>query len=676
MKKIILMLAIAGMFACKTVSAQENIAQETKKLTKVKITQQEIVDNQNNYKPIIFGAVEEDEIYSLSNFPESARNSTLSVEVITSDEIDKSKVITLKDLLKLYSGVVTRDQGSYGDLASFRVRGWDKVSLLIDGVRIDNPSYGNSNLSHILAEDIDRVEIIKGPQGTMHGNKAQGGLISITTKKGFGAPKINFESGMGTYSTFKESFSLSGGDNSADYYLGITRLDTNGGMKTTDEGDVKRDAYSNLTLSSNLGKRLFKGTAEVRNVFKYIESKKQIGLSEDWFGDTLFDPNALAQYTDIVESLTLNHSPANWYNYDLKLGYYGFNYDSADYSDSFNDLSNQFNRVKNNRLMFSTQHNLKYKDINTFSAGYNLEYNNFKQNSVDDDPFWGANDRFVKNFLTNDVFLNDTINIKDTLILKSGVRISDSDWGTYATPNLSGALILPTYGIANSYTKLRSSYGTSINNPTAYQLAGLYAGFALGNPNLRPERCQGWDVGVVQSFLNDRANIEFNYFDNNFNNLIAWDSVASTYNNIDRAQTSGFESIIKLNLLSGLKLMANYTYTNNNGKNNEDINGIPRNKYGFSLSYEPSDLYNVYARFVTASSISYSGTNRVNGFFDTGIGGAFRLLKFKTGNLYAWAQLNNLLNDRYELYRGYRHPGIHFLAGIQFKYNLPVKEKL
>ncbi len=622
-------------------------------------------------KFIEFGKVEDCQVYSIDNMPQDIKTSTSSAEIINLNDDNNAQKTTLNELLNDYTGITTQDLGSAGMTSSIRIRGWNRVGLTLDGVKIDNPSYGYADLTHFSNKDLERIEVIKGPQGSIHGDSTHGGLISLTTKQGHGSPKIDYEQKFGSYSTFQEGVSFSGGNTSADYYIGVSRLDTNGGAITTSDGKSKRDDYSNFTISANIGKRLMDTKAELRNTFRYIEAKKNVGISENYFaGTTVFDPNARSQNTQIINSTTFSHKPFSWYDYNLKTGYVGFENFFEDFIDSYGvDTNNNNNKARNDRFIVSTQHNLKYKDIDTFSFGYTLEHNNFNQKSFGD-GVWGYNDRFSRSYTTGHVFFNNKINIKDTLIIKAGTGIEDSKWGTYATPNVSGALILPTPFIDNSYTKLRSTYGNSINYPTPFQFGGVFFGSPAGNPNLKPEKCSGWDVGVIQSLFNDKINYEFAYFDNNYTDLIDWSG--TTYYNISKAQTSGFENTLKVNFLSGIYGLANYTYTNNNGFNNNDIGGVPRNRFNFKLGYSPKERYNVFATGTSASSRAYNTNGaRVDGFFKLALGSKVRLFSVDNAHVYLWGRLNNILNDRYEVYKGYKHPGISFITGLQVKFNLP-----
>jgi len=368
----------------------------------------------------------------------------------------------------------------------------------------------------------------------------------------------------------------------------------------------------------------------------------------------VFDPDDEANNVIVLNVTEFNHTPTSWYDYNVRFGVnkdrYKFEAGPLPLPDS------SYYRYDNNRLQFSTQHNLRYKKFNTLSIGYNLEYNDYDNTSG-----------IKRNSDQHDVYFNDVINIKDILVIRPGIRIMHSeDWGTFGTPNISGALILPTPFIPDSYSKIRSSYGHSISAPTLVQLNAP----SYGNPDLKPEKLDGWDIGFEQSLLNDKIKFDFGYFRNDYNDLIDWvwegpGWMDGKYQNISVARTYGYESSLTINPLPGLKASVNYTYTDSDDGNKEDLIGVPRNRYNFIVKYSPKERFSVYAKGTASSSRRYNSSGkRTDGYFDSAIGATVRLFKLAGAHVYAWGQINNLTNDKYEVSKDYRKPGIGFMAGI------------
>lgn len=611
-----------------------------------------------------FGQCNQDEVYSTSNMPEEIRNSSSSITVIDKNKIQLTDPVSLNDVLELVPGFNSYANGSVGNTSLFRIRGWNKSLMTLDGVRLNDSSTNAPQLNEYLPFGFDRIEVIRGPQSTIHGTQAQGGLVALFTEKGRGRPNIEFESGMGNNSTFRETLSFSGGNKDADYFLGITRLDTTGGSPTWPDGASVNDDYRNLTVASNVGIRLLKGKAEARNTFRFINAKKEIGLQ--YLGYPNYDTDQSAFNTDVFESFTFSHAPVSWYDYYVRFGLvknrYKF-FDPLSPRDAFDPfyipIYSAYWRTDNTRLMLMTQHNLRLKKINTFTFGYELEYNDFQ--NID-----GFDVKFDKDLTKNDVYFHDVINVKDILFLRGGCRITDSTlFGTYATPNVSGAIVLPTFKIPNSYSKIRSSYGYSLTEPTPFQLFNPL----WGNTSLGPEKLTGWDVGFVESLFNDRVNLEFGYYNNKVKDLIQYDFLTNRFINTSRAKTRGWEASVTFKPIK--EISATFNYTNTFGKQFNtfsntwgDLIANPRDSFSYLVSYELKPGYTLFNKgYYSSSRQGYN--RRTPGFFDMGLGFSAKLFEKKGFKVSVWGLLANILGEKYEPIEGYKMPGIHFMAGIR-----------
>ncbi|MDD3013530.1 MAG: TonB-dependent receptor [Candidatus Gastranaerophilales bacterium] len=674
-RTIVLCCVVGVMLICQPLSAisKENfklIKLEKGKVTNTNEQDKEIILENKQPSFLQFGEVKQDQVYSQSNIPEDIKTSGNSVDVISLKDIRETNTIAAKDILNTLPGISLYSRGSAGSLSPFYMRGWNKSLVTVDGIRINDPNYNQPYLDNILNDGIDRIEVVRGPQGALHGTQAQGGLISIFSRQGRGPLAIEAGSDMGSFGTFKENLAVQGERKNLDYYLGITRYDTNGGMKTNVDKRHDNDGYGNYSIASNVGTRVLDGKAEIRNILRYSASHKEVGQNGAYLN---YDPRNDSYTNDLLETLKFTHSPTNWYNYDVKFGLYENRYKNIDPLDP-GDWAESYTKYHNTRLSLDTQHNLLYKKLNTFTYGYNLEYNKFNN----------VSNGIEKEFVNNDVYFHDVINIKDIVFLRGGTRITNSSvWGTYASPNASLAVILPTFKIPDSYTKFRSSYGYSVNTPTPTQLYDTTWG---GNPDLKPEKVEGWDVGFTQSFFNEKFLLDGTYFKSHHDNLIVSDGPwwASVYKNISSAQTSGYETAIKLNPFKNLNISLNYTYTDATQDHNDLGTGggqllyIPNNRWNYIVNYKPFSRISFYTKGIISSSRrgEYGGEGRISGFADTSIGTKLLLLKRKTTDLYLNAELNNLGNNKYQEVLGYHHPGLNFRAGVFLRKTFEKEEKL
>ena len=161
------------------------------------------------YLPSLFGQLKKNEIYSLDNRTESIKSSGANVDVFTREDIELQNNPTFTDLLNQVGSVTTQtSNGSEGNVSTVRIRGTDRVKFTIDGIRADRPSMTTPGIESqfFLTDDMERIEIIKGPQGNVNGTNASGGLISVQTRRGRGPLSIEAETSMGNYASFKERF--------------------------------------------------------------------------------------------------------------------------------------------------------------------------------------------------------------------------------------------------------------------------------------------------------------------------------------------------------------------------------------------------------------------------------------------------------------------------------------
>ena len=648
---------------------------------------------------LLFGDVEEKELYSYSNYAESIESAGASVDIITRKDIAKQGTPQLSELLNQSSSLYVKTDGSDGSVSSIRMRGTDRVRMTIDGVRADTARTTSPSVEpqFILADDLERIEVIRGPQGNVAGTNASGGLIALQTRRGRGPLSIEMGSEMGNLGTVKERFAVMGGDHSLDYYMGVTWFKTDGGAKVTNLGKINNDDYNNLSVVTNIGKRVLDERAEVRNIFRFSRARKNIGVGyEQKIPYGLYQaPNNYALNYDIMNVTSFTHNPTDKYNYDAKFSIYHNEYNNKTLPD---DLSGDptytsISKINSTRLNLQTQHNYKIKNWNTFSAGYNLETEFIDGNEYSYDMWNKANrNGYSGNTIQNDIFVNDSINIKDKLFIRGGARlINHSDFGTYVTPNASAALVLPTFKLAGAKTKFRGSWGQSVNNPTLYQRFGTVKNAmmtSLANPNLEAEKMESWDVGITQSFFEEKLSFDLGYFKSDYKDYIGYKEISpwpyiGQYENIDSAKIQGTEAKITWEPKPWIKAIASYTFTDSEDKTTgHSLAGVPKNSLKGTIYWTPNDIVNLFAgveanegRYMSAAT----NAEKTGSYVDVKLGGKVRLIKTENTEIALTGTVYNLLDQDIAThkYGGYSYyaPGIHFRAGLAMKYTLPEKDK-
>lgn len=647
----------------------------------------------------ILGQTKKNEINTLDNYIDSLSNSSISIDKFTREDIAKQNNPSLSDIIQQATGaIVNNSNGSDGNVTKVRIRGTDRVRMTIDGIRADRTTgigY-TAETQFINTDDLEAIEVVKGAQGNILGTNALGGAINMQTRRGRGPFKLELGSDIGQFGIFKERAAVMGEYKNLDYYLSTTYYKTSGGMRTSDLGRLYNDGYRNFHVVSNIGYKLFDGNAELRNIFRLSNARKGLGYGygDSWRGISPYnDPNNYVRNLDIMENISFKHAVNEVYDYNVRFGIYqsnNYNYDMV--PDNIDPISWDYAKYRGNRINFMTQHNFKIADWNKLSVGYNLEreYAHFLSAG---DMGYGFNSYNLKDStVQNDVYINDVINIKDKLFIRGGIRyIHNNQYGDYVTPNGSVALVLPTFKIDGAKTKFRGSWGQSVNNPSLYQrFVNIPSWGYIPNPDLNSEKLTGWDVGIEQSFFDEKVKFDFGYFNSDYKDYIVNAAVPGTWNyqyqNVDKASISGYEGKFTYAPNEIIKFVLSYTYTDSEDKSTGfDLPQAPNNAYSAMLYYTPlEDRWDLYAGLTATSSRRASGganpDDRVNGILDAKIGTKIRLFSVKGVHVYLRADILNLFDQDNCVYRQgnvfYYSPRIHSRFGIFIEYDNEKQKKI
>jgi vitamin B12 transporter len=218
---------------------------------------------------------------------DTAKNELASASTVyTREDIERLQVRTLPDLLKGSTGVDVVQQGGYGQLSSVFMRGTNSshVLVLIDGIKAGSVTAGITAFELIPIEQIERVEIIRGPQSSLYGSEAIGGVIQIFTRKGAQTekPSVSVEAGGGSYDTHREAGNISGRWQNTWYNLGVSNIESNGFKPkvTVDNGVANQGGYNNTAVNARVGHR-FDNNAEVEAFFMRAEGMNQFAGYSD-----------------------------------------------------------------------------------------------------------------------------------------------------------------------------------------------------------------------------------------------------------------------------------------------------------------------------------------------------------------------------------------------------------
>lgn len=654
---------------------------------------------ESEVKKVLYGKLTDKQVFSLNNYASDAATSGASVDVITKEDIKGQNTPFISTLLNQLSSI-TYGQGSggLGQPSKLIIRGSDRVMFTVDGVRVDSitGTARTTNLSNfLLSDDYERIEVVRGAQGTIAGHTASGGMVAMQTRRGSGPLKTEAETLFGNYGYFKERFAILGGDEKFDHYTAVTWFKSDDGTWLEDNGRRGDNSYNNLNIVGNYGVRFLDGKAELRDVIRYSKGRKNIGMNVYSYGLPDFD-YAVSQ--DLTNSLIWSHNVNEHYDYDVKATVYNSNFDMH-YNPGYQydtwsglniDRSSSRTNQNGTRFDLGTQHNIKVTDWNRLSVGYNFGVENFRLQSsgLSDWGAWGGlvpeSNYNRAHTLQHDVFVQDCINIDDKLFIRGGARlISNSKYGTWVTPNASASLVLPTLKIDGAKTTFRGSWGMNVNTPTLYQRFGDGGVYVLPNHDLDPERVNSWDAGINQSFFNDKLSFDFGYFNSAYKDFINYNGGwPGAYINIGKVKMQGYEGRVTWKPNDNFKFVINYTYTDAEDKDNHrQIDLVSNNRINGTIVWSPVERFQAYVG-VEGGTERTAGNGTVNlpGYVDVNLGTLVRMFSWKDAHFYLQGDVYNLLNQKIACGyygKGSRifRPGINFRLGLFVKYALPEKSK-
>lgn len=599
-------------------------------------------------------------VVSATGTPTPAREVASSVTVITADQIQREQRRTLPQALAAVPGLNIVQIGGPGGQTSVFMRGTNSnhVKVLIDGIDANDPSTPNRSFDFgsMLTNDIERIEVLRGPQSGLYGADALGGVISITTKRGEGPPKLTASAEAGSYGTFNQAFGLSGGDDRFNYAFNIAHMKSDSTPVTPPNlvppgRRINPNSYDNWSYSGRLG---FKLTDTV--------SLNWVGRYSDGYllstGDSGFPsvPNAFRSSQSYKQAFTRGELVFDPFDgrFINRLGVAYTNQDRSNRSPNAAGILGLPSENLGERTKYDWRGDLKLMEGQMLVMG--LQYENERLESRSLTASNGNTGAFIELQSSWSERFFTVANIR---------RDEDETFGGHTTYRFA-----PTFIVPGTETKLKASYGTGFKAPTLSQRFSdsRPAYNFYGNPDLKPEESRGYDIGFEQPLLDNKLQIGATWFHNDIDNLILTNAARTSYTNIGRAQTKGVESFVALELSPQFKIRADYTFTLAKDETaNQELLRRPRHKASLTASWTPIENLSLSATLI------YLGA-RVDGNRDFSIsrmrapGAAIVNIaaEYKaTEKLTVFGRVDNLFDKRYENPVGFLVPGLSAFGGLR-----------
>ncbi len=493
--------------------------------------------------------------------------------VVTAEEIEARQIRDAAEALRGLPGVTLTRTGAAGGLVAVRIRGSESnhVLVLIDGVEVSAPQNGEYDFSGLLAADIERIEVLRGPQSTIYGSNATAGVIAITTK---GGRRGGYEAGG----------EFEAGTNESGYGLAWVRGGTDklsasvslaarhdGGFDVSDQPGGKDDTDDNVTFNFKLDGDI---AEDARAGATFRVTTRDSEFDQFNFGAATRDglvteADDSATQREIFLSLhadfdalgrRIEHGPRLFYA-DVRTKNYTAGVKSSDAKGERFNISYRGTLALDAPTLDAADHTL------TLLGEFEREsFENVDPTLVFDPSQLGRQERDIYGFAAEyrGSFL-DALDVQLSLRQDLNDRFDD-------TTTFSAGL---SYRFAETGTRLHASFGKGVTNPNFFEQFGFIPATFVGNPNLKPEENVGGDIGVEQQFWGDRGLIDVTYFRERLQDEIvttfgpAPAFLSSVVNLPGKSKRQGVEVALSLTPLEGLDLEASYTYTDS-----EDAAGL------------------------------------------------------------------------------------------------------
>jgi len=586
--------------------------------------------------------------------------SPASVSVISSDDLEQKQIERVSDALREVPGLNVVQTGTPGQLTSIFMRGLpsEDMQVLLNGIPINQGLAGQFDFANLTTDDIDRIEVARGPQSTLYGPRALAGVVQIFTKQGTDAPGFTFSSEGGLYDTFRESLESdgksairmdsSGGElGEFDYSIGASWLDTDNARPNNN--------YRNSSAIADVG---WSPSEDLRigSLFLYT-------LSDTGNPNTIFDPKPVDHF--LTEK---------WFiapHVDLRVGDWWehkfiFDYDQERQVNN----PNQDGFVGPTRALFERttvdyQNNLRPTSWLTLTSGFFYSRVDAGQERPFVSQAFGPQPTFISDH-TQEVagFLQATVGI-DNFIFVAGGRLDNfNQFGDVWTYRFAGS-----YKIEKTNTTLHSSVATGFSPPSSQdKIFGM-------NFGLRPEKDLGWDIGIEQRLWENRVTVGATYFHNDLSNVIGFNGQFQTLN-LGAAETQGLETELRAQPIADLTFTASYTYLDTEKTSSADISQPqgarlprrPRNEVYVSGSYLwwKKLRTTIAAKFVNArEEINFGGPNfDIEDYSFVNVATEYEI----NPHMSIFGRIDNLTNEHYAEVFGFPALGRAIYGGVKLRF--------
>jgi vitamin B12 transporter len=616
-----------------------------------------------------------------------ARESSRPVYVIDRQQIEAQGARTVQEALKYLPGILSDGTagGQLGALGNQFIRGGNsaQVLILLDGRPVNDVGFfGGFDLSEFTTDNVERIELLPGGGSTLYGSDALGGVINIVTRTAAGKPsgsankpEVDLRAALGSFSLNEQAVQTRGRTGGLGWSVSYSRLQAIndfpfqiGRINLDSRRDNAQVLYNNFNVK-------LEGQISPRNQLRFsaLYLNKEFGVAGgvpipgSLGAFNTLTPQAEQRTRSLLLDLgwtaQLDKANNSRLNFRLFTDLLDYDYDNPDLS-----MFGSRDQVNRRSIGFQGQHNWRFRPNQMMTYGF--DYRNTRSRNTTFTYASGLTDVNYDGVIQQGaLFARYDVNVTPRLSLNIGLR---QDFNSF----VNGSFASPSFGVRYSPfrgTTLRANYARSFRAPQVSNLEGLAAFGIVGNPELRPEVGNSFDIGVDQS-LGKIGLLRLTLFANYINDLINFRfGSPSTYENIGRVRTLGAEVALNVQLRRDFYAFANYTFNDARILENADPATI-----GNQLSFRDADALSVglsyenrrgvytalILRNVSRFFINNTNTESLPGYTTLD-------LKFRVplGKSFAFnGSVDNLLDRQYEQYPGYPGVGRSFRLGFTARF--------
>lgn len=588
--------------------------------------------------------------------PTAVSKAGIGITTITQEQIQAVNPSTFDEILRYVTGLVIR-QNAAGKLTSLSIRGGNSGStmIMVDGIPLTDAAGINNDidLSSIPVDNIEKIEVVKGPLSASLGAAAMNGAINIITKKGGDKPvqaAAQLQSSI-LSQYFTGNASLYGSKNRIDYRINAAYLyDENVSSAAYKYGNTENDPDAMGHFSAYIGAA---PVDESKTSF-YIDYTDRTSDLDNGGGANNDNPDYMQQTKRVSTAFKTSYLYNDIWEPSLNINY---TYQDRIYGSSSQIKNDENDIFDGHSLNADFQNNIYIIDEFTLTAGINYEFNQiYSRTGILEN---NKNKNSYAGYLQAMINLFDSWN---TVIAFRGLKVDNTDF-------------IPLYRISSVYDitpvdlQIKAAAGNGAMSPSLYQLYDP----VFGNSSLKLQESFAYEAGFTHGLLDKMIVYGLSWFDNYYNNMIAYgsyidenNSIKTGFYNETKTHTRGIEAEFKINPVKYINFGAAYTWLQTFNIDGNPLARRPEHQVTAYINIIPIKALKINIGFI------YNGESVATIYENSSLNDDYFLLNANISyqindNIQVYIKGTNLTNTQYEEIYGYGTKGIEIFAGLKAK---------